>query len=75
MIKPAAFAVLLFAAAWPIDAGCSAPLPPGAATAAESAYTAALLRCVDTARTLAESRECRRKVNLDWAITEVQTNK
>lgn len=47
--------------------GCKSP-EQAPATAAESAYTAALLRCVDQAKTLEESRECRRKVDLAWGI-------
>ncbi len=43
------------------------------ANAAEGAYTAALLRCVDQAKTLQESRACRKKVNADWGITETVT--
>lgn len=42
-----------------------------AGASAESAYTAALLRCVDKAATLAESRECRRHVDGDYGITQV----
>lgn len=38
--------------------------------AEESAYTAALVRCVDKAKTLEESKTCRRKVNADCGITE-----
>ncbi len=43
------------------------------ATAAESAYTGDLLRCVDEATTLAESRACRERVNAKWSITETVT--
>jgi hypothetical protein len=49
--------------------GCRGPEQAGA-TAAESAYTGALLRCVDDARTLAESRACRQRVDAEWGITE-----
>ena len=41
------------------------------ATAAESAYTGELLRCVDNANTLAESRACRADVDLRWGIVSV----
>lgn len=41
----------------------------GCAATAEAAYTGALLRCVDKAETLAESRECRRHVDGDYGIT------
>jgi hypothetical protein len=39
-------------------------------TMGEAAYTGELLRCVDEASTLAESRECRARVNARWRITE-----
>ncbi len=35
---------------------------------AEAAYTAELLRCVDNAATLAESRACRADVDRRWAV-------
>lgn len=38
--------------------------------AAEAAYGAALLRCVDEAATLAESKACRERVNAEWQISE-----
>jgi len=38
------------------------------APSAESAYTAALLRCVDRAETLAESRSCRQNVNGAYGV-------
>lgn len=52
-------------------AGCRTPVPP---EAAEAAYGAALLRCVDDAETLAESRSCRAKVNAEWGIVETVTD-
>jgi hypothetical protein len=36
--------------------------------AAESAYSAELQLCVANARTLDESRECRRQVNERWGV-------
>lgn len=51
-------------------AKCTACGTP-AQDASEAAYTAALLRCVDKAETLAESRMCRRTVDAQWGITEV----
>ena len=51
--------------------GCRAEQAQTAAqAAAEGAYTAALLRCVDDARTLAESRACRARVNAEWGVVE-----
>lgn len=46
----------------------------GCAGAAEAKYTKALLRCVDEAKTLAESRECRRRVDDGSGITQTTTN-
>lgn len=40
---------------------------------AEATYGAALLRCVDDARTLAESKACRAKVNESWGVKETVT--
>ncbi len=46
--------------------------PPASAqqAAAEGAYGAALLRCVDEAETLAESKACRARVDEAWGITQ-----
>ena len=46
--------------------------PPQTAqqAAAEGAYGAALLRCVDEATTLAESKACRARVDEAWGITQ-----
>lgn len=41
-----------------------------ASTAAEAAYGAALLRCVDQARTLPESKACRQRVDREWGIVQ-----
>lgn len=48
---------------------CSEPKQAGEA-AAEGAYTGALLRCVDAAKTIDESRACRARVNAEWGIVE-----
>lgn len=45
-------------------AGCSGP----AAAGAEAAYGASLLRCVDEAKTLAESKACRAAVDARWGV-------
>jgi hypothetical protein len=67
----------LFAVAFAVSSGMEACTPhrfdDTAATAAESAYTADLLRCVDKAATLAESRACREVVDAKWGITHVRT--
>lgn len=59
----------LAVAAFVLD-GCKQPQTQ-AQVAAEGAYGAALLRCVDKATTLAESKTCRAKVNAEWGVTEV----
>lgn len=43
---------------------------PGSAekVAAESAYTAALLRCVDAAKTVEESHACRKQVDAKFGV-------
>ena len=38
--------------------------------AAEGAYGAALLRCVDEARSLAESKSCRARVDAEWGVVQ-----
>lgn len=50
-------------------AACASPSQAGA-SAAEVTYTGELLRCVDDAKTLAESRACRQRVDAKWQITE-----
>jgi hypothetical protein len=50
------------------------PTMPGYC-ANEAGYTAALLRCVDRAITLAESKACREQVNSACNITEVRSAK
>lgn len=46
-----------------------------AQVAAESAYTADLLRCVDQSATLAESKACRELVDARWGVTHTVTKK
>ncbi|MBX3202324.1 MAG: hypothetical protein KF894_29620 [Labilithrix sp.] len=50
--------------------------PPASAqqAAAEAAYGAALLRCVDEAGTLAESKACRARVDAEWGITQTASD-
>ncbi len=68
-----AFAIVLGACAVIVAhcTSCSAPGPhvPAYCTD-ERLYTAALLRCVDKAATVAESRACRADVNKTCGITE-----
>lgn len=63
-----ALAVLFTALA--VSASCDAC----SRRSAESAYTAALLRCVDEAKTLEQSRECRRFVDGNYGITVTVTD-
>ena len=57
-----ALAVALLAGACEALAGCKP------AASAEAAYTGELLRCVDKAETLAESRACRAEVDKRWKV-------
>lgn len=63
-----AFVVLLFIAGvlcmTRAVAGCHGP----AAAGAEAAYGASLLRCVDEAKSLAESKACRARVDAEWGV-------
>ncbi|MCW5834507.1 MAG: hypothetical protein KIS78_19050 [Labilithrix sp.] len=54
-------------------ASCTTPATAQQA-AAEGAYGAALLRCVDEAETLAESKACRARVDEQWGITQTATD-
>lgn len=64
------YAIVLFAIGC-VVAHCVGCGPTQAAKdAAETAYTAELLRCVDTASTLEESRTCRKGVNARWGVVE-----
>lgn len=50
---------------------CSHPIPQTAAqAAAEGAYGAALLKCVDDSRTLAESKACRARVDSEFGVVQ-----
>lgn len=53
--------------------GCASRQPTAEQAAAEGAYGAALLKCVDDATTLAESKACRARVDAQWGV--VQTGK
>ena len=46
-----------------------------AQVAAESAYTAELVQCVDKSETLAESKACRALVDARWGVTQTVTTK
>ncbi len=45
------------------------------AGAAEAAYTAALVRCVDKAETLSESRACRSAVDAKWGLKDAGSDR
>lgn len=51
-------------------AGCATPPATAARVAAEGAYGAALLDCVEKSSTLAESKACRARVDAAWGITQ-----
>ncbi len=81
MLEFAVFAFLLAASAACFFAACGAlsgcaqprePELPGYCTS-EKLYTLALLRCVDDAKTIEESKACRQDVNKTCGITEVET--
>ncbi len=69
MIRMAGFVFGLFAMGWATAMGC-APSPEVQYAASEAAYGAALIRCVDQARTLEESKTCRQRVNAMWGVVE-----
>jgi hypothetical protein len=54
--------------AWALVVVVALGCTPRTPAQAEAAYTAELLRCVDQARTLAESRACRAEVNRRWGV-------
>lgn len=55
-------------------AGCSQAKPPTVQqAAAEGAYTAELVACVEEAKTLAESKACRAEVNKRWGVVETRS--
>lgn len=59
--------VLALAAGITVAGGCQACVT--AKSAAEAEYRTALLRCVDDAATLQQSRDCRRHVDEDYGVT------
>lgn len=65
--------IFLVALSWITGACREAATPTAAQAAAEGAYGAALMRCVDQATTLAESKACRARVNAEWQIVETVT--
>lgn len=50
--------------------GSDAKAPTSEQVAAEGAYGASLLRCVDEARTLPESKACRARVDAEFGVTQ-----
>lgn len=56
--------------------GCAKPVPLSQQqAAAEGVYGAALLKCVDDAKTLAESKACRARVNSEWGIVQKEPSR
>jgi hypothetical protein len=75
MKRTLAFALFLFGLGCCVHqvAGCQ-PVPlTHAQAAAEGAYGAALLQCVDDAQTLAESKACRARVDAEWHVVQTPT--
>lgn len=60
-MKPVLFFLLFCSACTQLD-------PKVAKAAAEGAYTAALLRCVDQAETLERSQACRKSVDEQYGV-------
>lgn len=46
------------------------PTPQEKSAAAETTYTAEMLKCVDNAKTLEESRACRQRVREKWGTSD-----
>ena len=61
-----AVSLALFAALYVLGHCVGCGLPGDSTADTELAYRAALLRCVDKARTLAESKACRRGVDAEF---------
>lgn len=65
IITPITMAALAMA----LTASCAAAASPEQkATAADSTFTADMIKCVDDASTLAESKACRAKVRQTWHV-------
>jgi hypothetical protein len=72
-VKTIQFALSLFGAGC-LFLHCTTPQQPTAQqAAAEAAYGAALVLCVEQANTLAESKACRAEVNRKWGIVETRS--
>lgn len=53
---------------------CATPMA-AAQNTAEAAYGAELIKCVDDAKTLAESKACRANVDAKWNVTQKEAGK
>jgi hypothetical protein len=67
------FAFALFGAGMLFLHCAPQPVPSPKQLAAEGAYTADLVACVEEAKTLAESKACRAEVNRRWGIVETRS--
>lgn len=67
-MKTIQVAICLWALLFTVES-CKGSQPTEAQVATEAAYGAALLKCVDEAKTLAESKACRAKVDEAWGIS------
>mgnify|MGYP000951578727 CR=1 FL=1 len=63
------FALALFAGVR-VFIACQQPPQTAAQAAAEGAYGAALLKCVDDSNTLAESKACRARVDAQFGVVQ-----
>jgi hypothetical protein len=72
MTRTIPFALTLFALGWTLHfcTDCKPSPTTSAQAAAEGAYGAALLKCVDDAKTLAESKACRARVDAEWGVVQ-----
>lgn len=72
-VRLLAFMGAIFGWGCMVGMGCDPPKAPDYAL--EAAYGAALLRCVDQATTLAESKACRQRINIEWRITDKEAGR
>ncbi len=66
---PFMFCLFAFGCVFAHCIGCKSPTT-SAQAAAEGAYGAELVRCVDAATTLAESKACRATVDAKWGVVQ-----
>lgn len=73
MRRTVALVLCLYALGFTVTEGCSTPpTKTQKEVAAEGAYGAELARCVDAAKTLAESKACRARVDAEWGVVQIR---